>query len=68
MLWVGTRGVRCGPFTKRVGGFDIMREEADVLNAVWDWARRRAEMSGHPYYFTLAQDMMAFVRSYGRKQ
>ena len=41
-----------------------MREEADVLNALWDFAMKRRYLTGHPYYAVLAQDMMAFVRGY----
>lgn len=41
-----------------------MREEADVLNALWDWARQRVAQSGHPYYYAIAQDAFAIVRSY----
>lgn len=43
-----------------------MREEAEVLNALWDWATKRMLLRRHPYDFVLAQDMQAMVRSYNK--
>lgn len=41
--------------------------EAQVLNRVWDWAIARKRMRGHIYYRVIAEEMFAFVRSYGKE-
>lgn len=43
-----------------------MREEADVLNWLWDWSTVRLQQRGHPWYAALAHEVRAIVRSYGR--
>jgi hypothetical protein len=43
----------------------VDRDEADVLNSLWDWAVVRLHQGGHPYYWAIALDMFAYVRSYG---
>ena len=45
-----------------------MREEADVLDAMWDWALSRYAQyreTRHPWYAALARELMAIVRGYG---
>lgn len=42
----------------------VDRDEADVLNGLWDWALVRLRQTGHPYYWALAMDVLAYVRSY----
>jgi len=40
----------------------MIPDDAYILNVLWDWGVKRAQMTGHPYYIVLAQDIMAFVR------
>ena len=44
-----------------------MREEAEVLDALWDWATVRLRQGGHPWYAALGHEVRALVRGYGRE-